>query len=70
MVAMLVVAAFIMTVGTSLAFGECAGHTKAQLVKTQPQDQLSQDQTPVTPITVAEKAPETVKPAEKAPEKK
>ena len=68
--AMMLVAAFVMTVGTSVAFAACAGHTQAQLVQTQPQEQLSQDQTPVTPITVAEKVTEAEKPAAKAPEKK
>lgn len=74
-IAMLLVATFVVAAGTSFAFGDCAGHSKAQLVKTQPQDQISQeqltkDQPMGTPITVAEKVAEPVKPAATAPEKK
>ena len=70
----LLVAAFVLAAGTSFAFGDCAGHNKAQLVKTQPQEQMSKDQPSKdqpagTPFTVAEKA-EPTKPAAQTPEKK
>ena len=68
-VAVLMVAAFVFAAGTSFAFAACPGHNKAQLVKTQPQVQMSQDQPASAPFTVAEKA-EPVKPAAKLPEKK
>ena len=68
MVAIVLVAAFALTVGASLAFAECAGHTKAQLVKNESQEQISTDQPTGTPFVVAEKVPEPVKPAEKSPE--
>lgn len=65
----LMVAAFVLAAGTSFAFGDCAGHNKAQLVKSQPAEQMSKDQPAGTPFTVAEKA-EPAKPAAKTPEKK
>jgi hypothetical protein len=68
-VAALLVAVFVLAAGTSFAFGDCAGHSKAQMVKAQPQEQLSKDQPAGTPFTVAEKA-EAVKPAAQTPEKK
>ncbi len=71
--AMLLVAAFALTASTSFAFGDCAGHSRAQLVKNQSQEQtqeqVSQEQPTGTPFAVAEKVAEPVKPAEKAPEK-
>jgi CTP:molybdopterin cytidylyltransferase MocA len=68
-VAALMVAAIVLAAGTSFAFGDCPGHTKAQMVKSQPQVQMSQDQPASTPITVAEKA-EPAKPAAQMPERK
>jgi hypothetical protein len=80
LVAMFLVAAFVVAVGTSFAFGDCAGHNKAQLVKnqSQSQEQLNKEQPAGATLTVAEKAAETVaekatepaKPAAKTPEKK
>ena len=65
------VAVFVVAAGTSLAFGDCAGHSKAQLAKNQPREQMTKEQPPVTgsPFTVAEKATEPAKPAT-TPEKK
>jgi hypothetical protein len=68
-VAALLVATFVLAVGTSYAFGDCAGHTKAQLAKSQPQEQMSKDQPAGTPLTVAEKA-EPAKQTAQIPEKK
>jgi len=58
-------AVFMVAAGTSLAFGDCAGHNKAQLVKSQPQEQMTKEQPAATgsPITVAEKATEPAKTA-------
>jgi hypothetical protein len=66
------VAVFVVTAGTSFAFGDCAGHSKAQLVKNQTQEQVSKEQPAGTgtPFTVAEKAAEPAKPADKTLEKK
>ena len=67
------VAVFVVAVGTSVAFGDCVGHNKAQLVKNQAQEQVSKDQpqqaSPGAPFTVAEKAAEPAK-SVKTPEKK
>jgi hypothetical protein len=59
------VAVFVVAAGTSLAFGDCAGHSKAQLAKNQSQEQMTKEQPPATgsPFTVAEKATEPAKPA-------
>ncbi len=54
------VAVFVVA-GTSFAFGDCAGHNKAQLVKNQTLEQMSKEQPTSTPITVAEKAAEPAK---------
>jgi hypothetical protein len=64
LVSTLLVAVFVVAVGTSFAFGDCAGHNKAQLVKNQAQEQISKDQPAGTgsPLTVAEKAAEPGKP--------
>jgi hypothetical protein len=61
------VAVFVVAAGTSFAFGDCAGHNKAQLVRNQPQEQMSKEQPTSTPITVAEKASEAAKTAESTP---
>jgi hypothetical protein len=42
LVATILVAAFVVVVSMSMAFADCAGHTKAQLVKTDDQ-QVSSD---------------------------
>jgi hypothetical protein len=74
LVATFLVAVFVMAVGTSFAFGDCAGHNKAQLVKNQgqAQEQLTKDQPADVgaQFTVAEKAAEQVKPAAKIDVKK
>jgi hypothetical protein len=69
-VAVLLMAAFVITTSFSYAFADCAGHTKAQLVKSEPQEQLSTVQPTTAPITVAEKVAEPEQPVAKAPEKK
>jgi len=58
------VAVFVVAAGTSLAFGDCAGHSKAQLVKNQTQEQMTKEQPAATgsSFTVAEKAAEPAKP--------
>ena len=65
------VAVFVVAAGTSLAFGDCAGHTKAQLVKKQTLEQMTKEPAAATgsPFTVAEKATEPAKP-DKTLEKK
>lgn len=69
-VAVLVAAAFVVAAGASLALADCPGHNKAQMVKTQPQEQMSKDQPAEAQLTVAEKASEPVKAAVKSAEKK
>jgi hypothetical protein len=61
LVATLLVAVFVMA-SASLAFADCAGHNKAQMVKNPSQEQISKEQPPSTPLTVAEKATEPAKP--------
>jgi hypothetical protein len=58
-------AVLVVAAGTALAFGDCAGHSKAQLVKSQPQGQTTKEQPAATgsPFTVAEKATQPAKPA-------
>jgi hypothetical protein len=69
-VATFMVVAFVLAVSTPFAFGACAGHSQAQMVKTQPQEQMSKDQQPTgTQLTVAEKAAEPVQPVAQTPEK-
>jgi len=65
------VAVFVVAASTSLAFGDCAGHSKAQLVKNQSLEQMTKEQPAATgsPLTVAEKATESAK-SVKALEKK
>jgi hypothetical protein len=73
LVAVLVAVAFVVAAGASLALADCPGHNKAQMVKTQPQEQMSKDQPAAgAPVTVAEKASESepVKAAAKSAEKK
>jgi hypothetical protein len=82
LVATFLVAVFVVVAGTSFAFGDCAGHSKAQMVKSQPQEQMSQDQSvsqnqsvskdqPAgTSFTVAEKGSEPASPVVKTSEKK
>ena len=68
-VATFMVVAFVLAVSTPLAFGACAGHSQAQMVKTQPPEQMSKDQPAGTSFTVAEKASELAKPVAQTPEK-
>jgi hypothetical protein len=65
LMATLLAAVFVVAVGTSLAFGDCAGHSKAQLVKNQTQEQVTKEPAAATgsPFTVAEKSPEPAKSA-------
>jgi hypothetical protein len=72
LMATFLVAVFLMAVGTSYAFGDCAAHSKAQLVKNQGQEQLTKESQANTGTTfaVAEKVAETAKPADKTDEKK
>ena len=63
LVSTFLVAVFVVAVGTSFAFGDCAAHNKAQLVKNPApaQEQVSKDQParPSAPLTVAEKTAES-----------
>lgn len=70
LVATFLVAVFVVAVGTSFAFGDCAGHNKAQMVKSPPQEQMSKEQPAGTSFTVAEKATEPAKSVVKTSEKK
>ena len=70
LVATILVAVFVVVASAPFAFADCAGHNKAQMVKSQPQEQMSKDQPATTPLTVAEKAAEPAKPAVKSAEKK
>ena len=72
LVATFLVAVFVVAAGTSFAFGDCAGHNKAQMVKSPPQEpqQVSKEQPASTQLTVAEKAAEPAKPVVKTSEKK
>jgi hypothetical protein len=70
LMATFLVAVFVMAAGASFAFADCAGHSKAQLVKDQTQEQMSKEQPTTASITVAEKAAEPVMPVVKTPEKK
>jgi hypothetical protein len=72
LVATFLMAAFVVAVSTSFAFGDCPGHNKAQLVKnpSQSQEQVSKEQPAGATLTVAEKAADPAKPAAKTPEKK
>ena len=67
LVSTFLVAVFVVAVGTSFAFGDCAAHNKAQLVKKQApaQEQVSKDQpaSPGAAFTVAEQTAEAAKPA-------
>jgi hypothetical protein len=65
----LMAAVFVLAAGTSFAFGDCAGHNKAQMVKAPAQEQVSKDQPTSTPLTVAEKA-DLAKPAAKTADAK
>jgi hypothetical protein len=71
-VATFMAVAFVLATGTSLAFGACAGHSQAQMVKTQTQDQMSKDRPQPTEntLTVAEKAADPAKSVVQTPEKK
>ncbi len=70
LVSTFLVAVFVVAIGTSFAFAECAAHNKAQLVKKQApaQEQISKDQPQQAntgaPLTVAEKATEQAKSAQ------
>ena len=70
LMATLLVAVFVVAAGTSFAFGDCAGHSKAQMVKNRSQEQMSKEQPAGSQFTVAEKAAEPEKPVVKTPEKK
>jgi len=69
-VATVLVAVFVVVAGAPFAFADCAGHNKAQTVKSQPQEQMSKDRPATTPFTMAEKAAESEKPVAKTVEKK
>ena len=71
LVAILLVAVFVV-VSAPLAFADCAGHNKAQMVKNPAQEQMSKeqkDQSANTQFTVAEKAAEPAKPVVKTEKK-
>jgi hypothetical protein len=70
LVATFLVAVLVVAAGTSFAFGECSGHSKAQLVKNQTQEQVVKEQPAGTQVTVAEKVPEVAKTVVNTPEKK
>jgi hypothetical protein len=70
LVATLLVAVFVVAAGTSFAFGDCAGHSKAQMVKNQTQEQMSKEQPAGTSFTVAEKATQPAQAVVKTSEKK
>jgi hypothetical protein len=63
LMATFLVAVFVVAAGTSFAFGDCAGHNKAQMVKNQTQEQMTKEQPAATgsPFTVAEKTAEPAK---------
>jgi hypothetical protein len=67
LMATFLIAVFVVAAGTSFAFGDCAGHNKAQMVKNQTQEQVSKDQPASTgsPFAVAEKPAEPAKPVAK-----
>jgi hypothetical protein len=74
LVAMFLVAIFVVVASMSFAFANCAGHSKAQLVKNetnQTQEQISTDRVATTEAlpAVPDKVAQSVK-ADKAPEKK
>jgi hypothetical protein len=77
LVATLLVAVFVVA-SASLAFADCAGHNKAQMVKSPQQEQvkspqqeqMTKEQPASTPLTVAEKAAEPAQPIVKTSEKK
>jgi hypothetical protein len=68
LVATLLVAVFVVA-SASFAFADCAGHNKAQMVKSPSQEQMSKEQPASTPFTVAEKATEPAKPVVKTEKK-
>jgi hypothetical protein len=71
LMATLLVAVFVVAAGTSFAFGDCAGHSKAQMVKNRSQEQMSKEQPAGAQLTLAEKAAEPAQqPVVKTPEKK
>jgi hypothetical protein len=70
LMATFLVAVFVVAAGTSFAFGDCAGHNKAQLVKNTAPEQMSKEQPTNTPITVAEKASEAAKTVVNTPKTK
>ena len=57
LVVTILVAAFVVAAGVSFAFADCAGHTKAQMVKTD-DPQISSDRVATTDAVPA--APDTV----------
>jgi hypothetical protein len=63
LMATFLVAVFVVAAGTSFAFGDCAGHNKAQMVKNQTQEQMTKEQPAATgsPFAVAEKTAEPAK---------
>jgi hypothetical protein len=68
LVATFLVAVFVVA-SASLAFADCAGHNKAQMVKNPQQEQITKEQPTSTPLTVAEKAAEPAKPVVKTEKK-
>ena len=71
LMATFLVAVFVVAVGTSFAFGDCAGHNKAQMVKNPPQEQMTKDQPAAagSQFAVAEKAAEPAKSAKNVEKK-
>ena len=70
LMATILVAVFVVAAGTSFVFAECAGHTKAQMVKTN-DPQISSDRVATTDAVPAapDKVAQSVKTG-KTPEKK
>jgi hypothetical protein len=66
LVATILVAAFVVAGGTSFAFAECAGHNKAQMVKTNdPQINTDRQANNDAPAAVSDKAAQPDKVAQK-----
>ena len=73
LVATILVAAFVVAAGMSVAFADCAGHTKAQMVKSD-DPQISSDRAgqstdagvPAVPEKVAQQTKSRAKPSKKS----
>jgi hypothetical protein len=72
LLATFLVAVFVVAAGTSFAFADCAGHSKAQMVKSQTPEQMTKAQQADTnsPFAVAQKADASAKPVAKTLEQK